>query len=747
MKKILTLILCVATVSLVAQRQHPNLNLTQKGVQAIKAGLGQYPLLDRTIEMAKADVHQAIAEGITVPIPRDPGGGYTHERHKSNYTSMKRAGALWQIFGDEKYARFVRDMLLEYAKLYPSLETHPEGVHSSSPGRLFWQSLNDHVWLLHTIQAYDMIIGFLTPEERRIIENNLLHPAVRFSMAGRSFDRVHNHGTWAVSGVIMAGYVLGVEEYVQKGLLGSNLDGQTGFLRQIDQLFSPDGFYQEGAYYLRYAYWPFVQTALAVQNNQPELNIWATKDSVLVKAAANLLYMTDGRGRFLPFNNAIIEKNWTSHEIIPLVNVLYSLRPDPNFLYVVQQQGWVMLTEQGVNVARDAAAGKASKHFHRPSMFINDGPNGDRGGMGFLRHGTGWDQMSVIMKYTQLGMGHGHFDKLSMMIYDQNAVIFQDYGTSRYLNVPQKRGGRYLPETETWAKQTVAHNTVVVDQRSNYDGQLRVGNLHSSLAFYFNIDNPKQQVMSAFDTTAYPGVFMQRTMAMITNEDAWGPKPIVVDIFRLASPGSHTYDMVFNYPSTLSMIETDINYDWHKTWEPLGTRSGYQHLFNRAEGVAEGKTAYFTFFKPTGIRFYTLITTTVPDQTEIFFTQVGANDPEFSLRPDRSIILRNENVGNFTFATIIEPHGEYNEPFEFVRDAYSKFKSIETLKSDRDACIVLLTEKCGRQWVFATANNTPNKTARHDHTVGNQRFQWTGNFMFDSYTPQKFAVPTPARRR
>jgi len=748
MKKLFFVFFCVATVSLFAQRQHPNLNLTQRGVQELRAAVGQnYTLLNNTIEMFRADVNASIERGIIVPVPRDPGGGYTHERHKSNYTTMFRAGALWQIFGDEKYAIHVRDMLMEYARLYPTLDHHPEGIHAAAPGRLFWQALNEHVWLLHTVQAYDMIIDFLTPDERQFIEDSLIRLVVANNINARSFDRVHNHGTWAVSGVIMAGFVLGEDEWVQKGLLGTNLDGTTGFLRQIDQLFSPCGLYLEGPYYLRYAYWPTVQTALAIQNNRPDLNIWATKDSVLIKAAANLLYMTDGRGQFFPVNNAIIEKNWNSHEIIPLVSVLYSFRPDPNFLYVAQRQGWVMLTEQGVAVARDVAAGKASEHFHRPSMFMSDGPQGDRGGMGFLRHGFGYDQMSVIMKYTQFGMGHGHFDKLSMMIYDQNAVIFQDYGTVRYLNVPQRAGGRYLPETHTWARQTVAHNTVVVDMRSNYDGNMRIADNYHSEAFYFNIDNPNQQVMSAFDTTAYPGVFMQRTMAMIANEEAWGPKPIVIDIFRLVSSGTHTYDLVFNHPSAVSMIATDINYQWHRTWEPMGEANGFQHLFNRGDGLASGNTAYFTFFKPTGIRFYTLITETVPEQTRVFFTQVGASDPNFVLRPDRSVIIRNENVGNFTFASIIEPHGVYNEPFEYTLGAFSLFERIETLQSNENACIVLLTERCGRQWVFATANNTPDNTVRHSHTVGNQRFEWTGNFMFSAYTPEQFAIPTTRRRR
>jgi hypothetical protein len=727
-KTLLITALTLTALSLLAQRNHPNLILTQRGIQAIKDGLGKYPLLDETIRLTRAEVDRSMAEGIDVPVPVDAGGGYSHEKHKANQADMLRAATLWQVLGEEKYAQFVRDMLLEYARLYPTLDAHPVGSrHTAMPGRLFWQSLNDAVWLVSAIQAYDAVFDYISPNDRRFIEDSVFRLAVNFNMTdGRSFNRANNHGTWAVAGVIMAGYVLGEPEWVEKGLRGGNLDGEAGLFRQIDRMFSPDGFYAEGAYYLRYAYWPFCQTAVVIQNNQPELNIFAYRDSMLVTAPTNLLTMTDGKGQFLPFNNAIIEKGWDAQEIITLVNVLYSHRPKPELLYIAQRQGRVMLSEEGVMVARAVAEGKSADSYHRPSVFFRDGDDGTRGGMGFLRHGNGDDQVTLTMKYTSDGGWHGHFDKLSMMFYDQNVPIFQDYGAVRYLNIVQKHGGRYLSETDSWARQTVAHNTVVVDQTSNYGGDFRRSGGRHSNAFYFDASNPRVQVMSAYDTCAYPGVTMHRTMALIANE-GW-ENPFVIDIFRLASPNTHTYDLVFNHPSTVSMIETAIPYNSHQTWSPMGTDHGYQHLFNTAQGIAQSDHTHFTFYK--GRRFYTLTTTTVPNHTEVFFTQLGANDAGKSLRPERGIILRNAEVGDFTFASIIEPHGVYNEPFEYVRGAHSRFESIQTLKSDSQATITILTERDGTQWVFATANNTADPTARHSHTVAGRRFEWVGAFMF-----------------
>ncbi|WP_205932275.1 hypothetical protein, partial [Pseudomonas viridiflava] len=51
-----------------------------------------------------------------------------------------------------------------------------------------------------------------------------------------------------------------------------------------DQLFPPDGYYEEGPYYQRYALAPFILFANAVQRNEPERGIFKRRDGVLLKA-------------------------------------------------------------------------------------------------------------------------------------------------------------------------------------------------------------------------------------------------------------------------------------------------------------------------------------------------------------------------------------------------------------------------------------------------------------------------------
>jgi hypothetical protein len=258
-------------------QSHPRLVLTAKGVSAIRLNLKKLPLLNQSLREAIAEVDKDMANGIEVPIPKDMAGGYTHERHKKNYLILQKAGAIFQITGNQKYAVFVRDMLMQYAKLYPTLPTHPTN-RSYAPGKIFWQSLNDANWLVYTSQAYDCVYDWLKPDERKVLENDLFRPFADYLSveSPQFFNRIHNHSTWGIAAVGMIGLVMNDQELIDRALYGlkeDNIDkdqkdndgglikmpGQpgAGFFIQLDYLFSPDGYYTEGAYYQRYALYPF----------------------------------------------------------------------------------------------------------------------------------------------------------------------------------------------------------------------------------------------------------------------------------------------------------------------------------------------------------------------------------------------------------------------------------------------------------------------------------------------------------
>ncbi|MEM9261042.1 MAG: alginate lyase family protein, partial [Bacteroidota bacterium] len=256
-------------------------------------------------ELARTQVrvNRIMEQGVNVPVPKDMAGGYTHEEHKRNWSTLYDAGALFRETGEERYARFIHETLLRYAELYPDLPRHPT-QRSYATGKLFWQCLNDANWLVYVSQAYAAIYAWLPPEERESLNERLFRPMADFLSVENPqfFNRIHNHSTWGCAAVGMIGLVMEDEELVERALHGipsANLPddlrdddtglikdkyGRAGFLPQLDLSFSPDGYFTEGPYYLRYALSPFLLFGRALAEERPELDILNYRDGILGKA-------------------------------------------------------------------------------------------------------------------------------------------------------------------------------------------------------------------------------------------------------------------------------------------------------------------------------------------------------------------------------------------------------------------------------------------------------------------------------
>jgi len=706
---------------LFAQAQHPNLILNKQVIAEIQKNLGKVPLFNKTFSDIKSNVDEVLNQSIDVPVPVDPGGGYTHERHKQNYELMYNAGILYSVTKDEKYAAFVKRMLDKYAILYPTLKLHPQSK-DQTPGRLFWQSLNETVWLLHTIQAYDCIYDWLSKMDRDNYENNIFLPMAKFFSedSPHEFNLIHNHGTWMVASVGMTGFVLHNQDLIDKALYGTEKNGEGGFIAQLNQLFSPDGYYTEGGYYARYALWPFFIFAESIQNNKPELKVYEVRDQILKKAFYSALQMTYTNGEFMPINDALKEKNFLSSELIYALNFVYDrYGEDKSLLSIAELQNKVSFSNGGIKVAKAIKKLNALPEFKWRSINFVDGPKGDEGGVGILRWGPNKDMETMLFKYSGHGLSHGHFDKLSFLFYDQGKEIIQDYGAARFLNVEQKFGGRYLPENKSFAMQTIAHNTLVVDEKSDFNGKKEQSEKYHSDYYSFSAEDPDLQVTSAKDVHAYDGVKMHRTFLMVN--DPGFIRPVVIDIFQVSAEKTHQYDLPFYYMG--HFISTSYDYKPFITERKvIGKNNGYQHLWLEAEAKTKG-TSSFTWLN--GERYYSIISNT-DSNTQILFTQIGANDPNFNLRNDRGIMFRAKD-NNHTFVNIIEPHGDFNPTLEYSFNSYPAFEKIEVVRSDENYTIVEISGKNNLRWTLMLANKNADKNAAHSINLADgTELKWQG---------------------
>lgn len=672
------------------------------------------PFARAAFDRARADVAPYLARRPDVPRPIDPGGGYTHERHKDNYRIIRSAGALYAATRDRAYADLARDILLAYAELYPTLDLHPV-EQSRQRGRLFWQSLNDTVWLVESIQGYADVRDALTAEERQRIEANVFRPMAEFLSVGSAptFSLIHNHAAWAAAAVGITGYVLGEETFVRRALYGLSGDGGSGFYKQIDELFSPDGYYAEGPYYARYAIMPFVAFARTIQIHEPQREIFAYRDGVLLRAITNLVQQTY-EDRFFPIND-YSDKGLNSPEILHAVALAYALTGDPALLSVAAEQGRVVFTPEGMALAEALARGEA-RPFPFASMLLRDGPDGNRGGLAIMRNRARGQNQALVFEATAQGMGHGHFDRLSWLFYDNGREIVTDYGAARFINVRAKDGGRYLPENNTWTRQTVAHNTLVVDEESQFGGETTASEPVATRVLHFSTSDVAT-FSAAQVEGAYDGVSLRRAMALIDLPERG--RTLVVDLLRADARTAHRYDVPLHYRGALT--ETSLAFTQHATrLEPVGVRAGYRHLWRRADAPVGGP-GQLRWFNEGRHYSYSFAS---PQLNQAVLVELGANDPNDNLRPERGVLLRGEGAQGFAFAAVLEAHGDYSSAEEYARDAEPLVAGVRLVSQNgRDAVVIEFAD--GQR---AAVGVSWDRAAGRNHTVrdGAHTYSWRG---------------------
>lgn len=726
--------------ALVAQ-EHPNLILTKEGVKEMRSQLGKIPEFDRSLEAVIKEVDEVIEKGIDVPIPKDLAGGYTHEQHKRNFFILQKAGVLFQLTEDVKYATYVRDVLLEYAKLFLTIDRHPV-ERSYARGKFFWQCLNDANWLVYTSQAYDCIYDWIDEKTRKQLNKELFRPMADFLSieTPQFFDRIHNHSTWGNAAVGMIALVMDDDELLQRALHGIGVDvpndiitdndgglitipGQkeAGFLAQIDHSFSPDGYYTEGPYYQRYAMYPFLIFAQSLANKRPDLEIFNYRNGVLIQGVYALLNQTNGEGEFFAINDAQKGMSINSRELVTAVSLAYTFGgQDPELLSIIKNQGRVPLDDAGMKAAIALSSGKTQPYKKKSTQF-SDGADGTEGGIGILRSGSGADELSLLLKYSKHGMGHGHFDKLSFLYYHGGKEVFQDYGASRWVNIEQKDGGGYLKENKTWAKQTIAHNTLVINNETQFGASVKEADLSHGELYFFDGNNRDVQVMSAKESNAYDDVKMQRTMALIKNDSF--DQPLVLDLYRIQTGEKKDYDLPFYFKG--HVMSANFEYSQGDMMAPLGDEFGYQHLWKEASGSAVDGTSKLSWFNKES--FYTLNTAT-SESDEFIFGRIGANDPHFNLRRDPVLILRRSDTETTLFASVFEIHGHYSPVSELATNAYGKVDRIHILQNDDAYSIVEIQFKNRESWMFALANNNADIEKHHKVPVGEKMYEWNGPY-------------------
>ncbi|GLS92695.1 hypothetical protein GCM10007916_37670 [Psychromonas marina] len=697
------------------------------------AELGQYVGTDSLIGLSIAEEIEALEAympiGIEIP-GHGEAGGYEHNRHKQNYIHLDLAGRLYLITEDKRYLDYATTMLVEYAKVYKHRELNISR-DSNKPGRLFHQTLNENMWMLYSSCAYSCIRHELTEDQQQLIENDLFKVMLEMFVEtyAENFDIIHNHGLWSVASAGICAYAINDQATVDKaiyGLKGDSVSG--GFIAQLTQLFSPDGYYMEGPYYHRFSLRPIFLFAETIERRQPEIGIYQLKDEVIKTTAYAVMSTAFPNGTLPALNDSSRTMDIKDLGILLATNICFDrYEQNETLLAMAKHQGKVWVHNTGATLSNTLENNADVANFSWGSLSLTDGSAGECGGVTILRHRDAKsDDSMALLWYGQHGsdaklhsaLDHGHFDGLHLSLFNNNQEFTHDYGYGRWVNIEPKFGGRYIPENKTYCKQTIAHNTVVVDQISQNQGVTAIAQVHNGEKHFTLLDDSKLQGMSAFARDYYPGIDQQRTVLMV--ELAGIEKPVIVDLFRMISEEQHSYDYPVHY--TGQIVRTNFEYQGHNSLSTVGDDHGYQHLWNVGQGKVENSSLTTWLM---GDSYYTLISS-ANENSEFIFARTGANDPDFNLRSEPMFILRQQGA-NHLFANVYETHGYFNEAVEASLDARGQVDSVTVLHSDDSASIVSLNLVSGKQVQVCVSNVVDvAETTENNITVDGKVISWTG---------------------
>ncbi|MFZ8768106.1 heparinase II/III family protein [Vibrio harveyi] len=706
--------------------------LTEAEVELLRKEVGKPSLMGRSIEANRKELEAFMRLPLDVP-GHGEAGGYEHNRHKQNYTYMNLAGRLFLITQEEKYAQFVKDLLAIYAEKYLTFDFHVQ-KNTNPTGRLFHQILNEHCWLMFTSLAYSCVASVMTEEERTAVVERIFEPMLdMFTVKyAHDFDRIHNHGIWAVAAVGICGLAIGKPEYLEMSVYGQDRDDTGGFLAQISQLFAPSGYYMEGPYYHRYAIRPTCVFAEVVHRHMPEVDIYNYKDKVIGNTVQAMLATAYPNGEFPALNDASRTMSITDMGVQVAVSVYskhYGL--DDNILGMAKIQNAVWMHPCGLELSQAYDKAIADREIgipFWPSVELNEGPTGNNGAQGFIRmqDKTG-DVSQLVMNYGQHGMGHGNFDTLGITFFNRGQEVLREYGFCRWVNVEPKFGGRYLDENKSYARQTIAHNAVTIDEQcqNGFDVD-RADSVHG-LPHFFKVEGTEINGMSAFANDHYPNTDMQRSVFMLNLDEL--EAPLLLDLYRIEGEGEHQYDYSHQYDGQI--VRTNFDYQSFGELNTLGDDFGYQHLWKVASGKVQDMALVSWLQNST---YYTWLGTSSSAKqngdNEVIFTRTGANDPSFNLRSEPAFILRSKGESTL-FASVLETHGYFNEEFEQSVNARGQVKDIRVVGYNAVGSIVEITTEKSLVTVMISNVLGADDQTPHQVEMNGKTYSWNGFYSLE----------------
>ena len=467
-----------------------------------------------------------------------PGSNYM----KKEAGNAKILGMVYQLSQERKYADAARERLIAYAEQFPKGNLC-RGRYGYTTG----YALHD------TTIAYDFVrdSGVLSPEEHRAIES-MLREGFRGMRRHGDVMGINNRGAVCLGAMAAIAFCLQDRELIEW-----TISGPYGFDYHLHNGVGDDGLWIEG---ISYGY-------MALGGG------WYSGYMSVVEAAHHAGIDLYSHPRFKRLLNAPLEYAFPDFSLPANGHCSYSasllgqaearryilpwarLR-DPRCAWAVSEglkiENWLPLGYLGdvfclVGNAKADFTGGAPPEL-KTTLF-------PKIGHAMLRAGRDDDEICVLLDYGPFG-SHGNPDKLSITLYAHDHVLCPD-GIVSY----------WWPTTFMYECQTIGHNTVIVDEKTQF------ATAESTLNAW--LPAPGMKIVDGEDRQGNPGVKMRRSLALTDS--------YLLDVFAVTSDETHRYDWAYR-----NFGELVVSPQLTPRAGTLGVTDGYQYITGVERGPAAG---------------------------------------------------------------------------------------------------------------------------------------------------------------
>ncbi|MCW5851692.1 MAG: heparinase II/III family protein [Anaerolineae bacterium] len=360
--------------------------------------------------------------------------------HRLSEASLRLALA-WRLDGDPRALTALAAILGGYAGRYADYASFPP--RGPNPGVATYTTLDEAVWLLPLAWAFDLVRDDLGASLAADVAGRLLQPAAEH-LVRRHIGIVHNFACWHNAAIGTVGRLLGHDDLVDIAVRGP-----LGFETQTQEGVLADGLWWEGSMsYHFYALYPLLSLAKALPELRRHPVLAAMLRAPLLCAYPDLS---------LPAPNDC----WYFTHL--LADVCHGVPPGPAFYEL--GYAWTgaadfaaVLQRAYEGAERDSLDallfGVDALPFiaHRSSLIAHRSALLPASGLAVVRT----PNLHLLLKYGPHGGGHGHPDKLAVSAYAHGQRLSPDLGTPGY----------GLDLFTSWYRQTLSHNTVVIEGQS-----------------------------------------------------------------------------------------------------------------------------------------------------------------------------------------------------------------------------------------------------------------------------------------